>query len=426
MAGGIGDVTDLLKNVYPRGKWEPMWNVNAPHRAMLKKTDRRPTKGIVYMPAKMSGMWNVGITADNADMPAAADPTRKQFQLQPVTFTAAIQVGMQAKEILKGSETQFHNDSLLQDYIEEQAENLAKYINIVYSGANRTRLGIISADGANTFTLASTAASATPTYGALLLKEGMYVDVYDAHSSGSVRDSLTNRKITAINEDTLVCTYSGANQTASSGDGVYIYGTYDKTPWPLDDLVDDGNNADTIMALARSSYPRLKANIFNNGGTLRNIDEQELLKACVTPRRRAGKNVTVLMANDGQSRKMAEFIGRDRRFIVEPSSSPKYSMGYDEGSFRVFAPGVNAKWVENPDIQARKIYALSWDTFGLYVGRDMDWWEDGGMLKPIPGSSANYKAGVVAYLAAIENQFCVMPIANSRIDDLKDPIMGDS
>jgi hypothetical protein len=424
MSGGIDDVGDFLKQVYPKGKWEPFWNVNAPYRAMLKKTDRKPTRGIVYMPAKLSGLWNIGITADNADLPPVADPTRKQFQLKPVTFTATIQVGEQADTILKGSDTQFHDQSLTQDYIEESAENLQKYVNIIYSGADRTRLGIVAADGANTITLSNVAG--TSNHGALLLKVGMPIEVRDAHTSGSVRDSMSNQRVSAIDEDTLILTYAGPNRTLVAGDHVYVYGTYDKTPWTLNDSVDDGNICDTYMALARSTYPALKANIFGNGGTLRNIDEMELLKACVTPRRRCGKNITVLMGNDGQSRKIAEFIGRDRRFILEPSSAPSYSMGYNEGSFRIFAPGVNAKWVENPDIQGRRIYALAWDTFGLYVGREMDWWDKGGMLKPIPGTANNFQLGAQAHLVSIENQFCVMPIANSRIDDLKDPIFGDA
>ena len=425
MAGLFTDLSEEIKRVYPKGSWDNMFNTMAPYRAMLRKCPYKPTKGSVYMPARLAGMWSIGVHADGADFPAAKDPTRKQFTLTPELFSGAFTLGLVAKETAVDQESTYVDGGVLADRVEETSEELAKYINKIYSGANRTRLAIVASDGSNNF-VASQAAG-TSNLGVLLLNENMTIEVRTAHASGSVRDSMENQKITTIDESSQTVTYAGSDRTLVAGDHVYIYGSYSQTPWALDDLVDDGNASDSVLGLSRTTYPRLKANILGNSGTLRDISEQLFMQACNAPRRRAGKNVDVIMANQGQSMKIAEFIGRDRRFITDPKAAPKYSMGYDEQSFRIFAPGVNAKYVENTDCQGRKIYCLHWDSFVHYSAMDLDWFDDGGgMLKPIPGSSNNYKAGVLAMMASIENQGNIMPIANSRIDDLKDPLFGDA
>lgn len=428
MAGALEDLSDELKNKYPTGTWRTMINLEAPYRAKLKKAPYKQQNGIVKVPARLSAAWNVSVIADSADMPAIQDPTRKQFEIVPELFVGDFRIGLKSKASADDGTSTFHMGGMLGDRVEETAEYTAKYINKVYSGANRTRLAIVESDGTSNF-VASKAAGVD--VGVTLLNVGMNIEVRDAHAiaTGAVRDSLTARRITAIDESTRTVTYSGADQTLVAGDGVYITGSFAREVWTLDDIVDDGTQVLTdFQGLSRTTYPILKANVFGAGGVLRNLSEALLLQACMTPRRKCGKRPTVVMGNEGQARKYAEFVTPDRRFLQSGESDPKYAVGFGDDSLMVVAPGVRAKFEINVDCKPRKVYALTWDTFGLYEGQELDWWDDGGgILKPAIGAAAGtYAAACDAFIASVENQFNIMPIANSQINDLKDDLVGDA
>jgi hypothetical protein len=47
------------------------------------------------------------------------------------------------------------------------------------------------------------------------------------------------------------------------------------------------------------------------------------------------------------------------------------------------------------------------------------------MLKLTP-TDGGHKSSFLAYMQSQENQFNTMPLGNSRLDDLKDPICGDA
>jgi hypothetical protein len=177
----------------------------------------------------------------------------------------------------------------------------------------------------------------------------------------------------------------------------------------------------------RTTYPKTKANILSNGGTLRNLSEQLMLDAIDLPRRRAGKKITRVLSNTGQARKYVEFVAQERRFAGNTNGGdPKYNLGFAEGSLQIVAPGVNCKLELDTDIPPRTMLFLAWDTFGLFESQGLDWVDDGdGMLKLTP-TDGGHKSSFLAYMQSQENQFNTMPLGNSRLDDLKDPICGDA
>lgn len=422
MAYAAEDIADELKTMYPTGSWRPMFNLNAKLRMMLRKCPYQMDEGQnVKFPAKLGLDWSVAAIADFGAFPVPADPVRKQFSFTPEVFAGSIRLGGKAKAVGRSQKSTFHDGGVWQDRIEEKALQMAKYIQRTLFGANRTRFAVVLAEGsaANTFTL-------DPAYGAgFLLSDNMKFDVYTAHSGGSVRDSMSNRTLSSLDEDTNTVTYSGADQTVVAGDHVYITGTYALTFWTLEDL--NGNTSDvvTVQGLSRTTYPRLNTNGFSNGGALRNIDPQLILTACLAPRHRAGQDVTVILVNDGQARKLYEHVSKDIRYPQAGEVDPRFTIGFDERSFEIVAPGVKARVMIDEDIRPRTLHALTWSTFMHYEAQELDWWDDGmGVVKPTIGADT-YKFACDAYMASIEQMGCVMPIANSKVTDLADPLFGD-
>ncbi len=426
-AGEFENISTELKSAYPNPSFvfEGVFRTAAPYRAKLKKNnDYGLNEGIVTFPMKLSGMWSVGIIADNAAYPPAKNPSVVQATLSPEIFAGTIQVGMKTTKAANTGRSAFNSKGVTADRIEENAAEIASYINKVYAGSNRGRLCTVEADGTSTFT------AAKPN-GTELMEEGMVLEAYTAHTSGSVRDSFSAHRITAIDHDTRIVTYVLNSSVAAddrllvAGDHIYISGTYARTPVSMPDIVDDGTNAAVIYGRTRATDLKTKAFVVANGGTLRNVTEQLMLDCISLPKRKAGKKITRILSGDGQGRKYTEFVAAQRQYPGATSGDPRYVTGYNEDSLAVVAPGTNARLEEDSDIPPRSMYFLAWDTFFLYEAAPLHWVDaENGLLKLSPGSSSHNSA-YLAYMQSIENQGNTMPRASVRLDDLKDPICGD-
>lgn len=419
MAGTFTDVTNELKNAYPPGTFEEPVNKETKYRRDLQRVDLKMNEGIATFPLGIASAWNVGMIADGAAFPTPIDPTRIQGQVKPELFVGSFTIGVVTKAAAKSTKGTFSAGGILSDRVEGTVSDLGKYMNRVYAASHYGRLGIIEADGgANQFTLANP-------LGGLLLNKNMRISVYDALTSGGVRDSISNRKITVLDQSTRLLTYDGADQTPVAGDHVFMTGSYGRTIWTLPMIVGDSSDAATIFVNgSRSSYPELSSLIYRGTAGLRDLTEQLILEAIDGPRRETGKRITRALSNSGQARKFVEFIQGERRYSGPQGSSPKYTVGYDEESLQIIAPGVNVKLEVDFDIHPRRMYFLAWDTFGLYEAMPVDWIDDDALLKMIP-TSGGHNAGFLAYVGSVENQINTMPRASSRLEDLNDPICGD-
>lgn len=419
MAGTFTDVTNELKNAYPPGTFEEPVNKETKYRRDLQRVDLKMNEGIATFPLGISSAWNVGMIADGGAFPTPIDPTRIQGQVKPELFVGSFTIGVVTKAAAKSTKGTFSAGGILSDRVEGTVSDLGKYMNRVYASSHYGRLAVIEADGgANQFTLSNP-------LGALLLNKNMRIDVYDALLAGAVRDSISNRKITVLDQATRTLTYSGADQTPVAGDHVFMTGSYGRTIYTLPMIVGDSSDAATIFVNGvRSSYPELSSLIYRGSAGLRDLTEQLILEAIDGPRRETGKRITRALSNSGQARKFVEFIQGERRYAGPQGSSPKYTVGYDEESLQIIAPGVNVKLEVDFDIHPRRMYFLAWDTFGLYEAMPVDWIDDDALLKMIP-TSGGHNAGFLAYVGSVENQINTMPRASSRLEDLNDPLCGD-
>lgn len=433
MAGEFENVTNALKNVYPNRVIEPMVNEEAVFRKALKKNlpaGGRVTEGIVKFGANFNPPQVVGQLVDGGTLPTPGNRTEDQFTLKPTLFAGGFQIGWVTRRAGNTNKSAF-NGGELRRRTEESLTDLAKFVETTYTGTHGTgRRARVESDGTNNFVCSLPE-------GTQLLRENMFISVRTTDGGNTVRDALGYRKISAINHSTRTVTYTGEaggaddDRTAVAGDHVHPVVEDDQTSLStlsangLRGLIDDGTFLGTVHGLSRTTYPKLKANVAGNGGTLRNLTEQILIRACHENRARSGKKVTDAWTGPGQVEKYIEFVAPDRRYVVSGGGTQGMGTGYKEGQLVHYAPGVEMKINVSFDIVPREMYLLNWDTFFHYVAQEMGWWDEGNMLKPTPVSGA-YKASYLAYLASIENIGNDFFIGNTVVRDLRDPSIGDA
>lgn len=431
--GAFNDVLDSVKDIYPTRAVRAMENSKRPFSRSLKKDlpadAKQLDEGVARFLANMAPPQNVAQIGDAQDLPAPIDRLEKKFTLKPTLFVGTFQIGWITKQAANSQRAAFNRGEVARK-TEETVENLAKHIERIYCGTHGTgRLGRVAADGVNTLTM-------DLPEGVQLLRINMRVSLRTTDGGDTVRDSLDNRKITAINRSTRVITYDGVDQTGVAGDHLHLVSGAAQTSLStisangLRGLIDDGTFLDEIQGLSRTTYPRLKALVMSNGGVLRNLTEQLMVHACHEVAQESGKNITHIWTNTGQVEKFLEFVAPDRRHVTKPGEKPRYTVGTgggeDDTGLRLIAPGVDAEIRRAFDIVAREMFFLSYDTFFHYQCQEMDWWDDGArILKPVP-TSGGFKAAFFAAVSSQENLGTDMPIGNLVLRDLRDPLIGDA
>lgn len=425
----FSDVTNELKSVYPDGSLEPVVNLEASWRKSLKK-DRNAggasmsKQGTVTFEARLSESQNLSIIADGGDISpvSTTDPEVVQCTITPEMFFATVTVGLKTKWIAKDKTATFHEGGILGQRMEGATKSLGNLMDRVYAGAVRGRLGVVESDpGANQLKLAAP-------LGIILIKKKDPIDLYTALTSGSVRDSLSARRVTAINRSTRVITYSGADQTPVAGDHVFLASAYAQSPLGLPSIIDDGTNTTTYCGVTRSASPGINALILSNGGDLRPITEDLMMQLAEEPRHASGSYIDRIASNTGQGRMITRFAAADRRFmgVSAGDGAPSYAFGYKPQNLRFYAPGVDVSLEEHVNIQPRVMYGLNSGTFRLYNARDIGVLDDApGMGMSLVPSTNGHKAQVICYVGACENQYNLQPGMNAALTDLVDPLCGD-
>lgn len=416
--GAFQDISNELKQVYPRGTFEEPVNKESKYRKDLQQVELMVSEGVGIFPLGIGSAWNVGMIPDMGTMPTPYDPTRIKGQVTPELFVGSFQIGLKTKVAAKSAKGTFNTGGILADRVEGTVADLGKYINKVYAGSNLGRLAVVESDGSNSFVCQKP-------LGAELLNRGMVLEARNAISSGAISGSFENQRVTIVDRATRTVTYAGTDRTLTAGDHIFIYGSHNREIWTLQMIVGDATDAATIYTNGvRATYPELNAFVYRSGSGLRDLTEQLLLEAMDGPRRETGKKITKALTNTGQARKYVEFIQGERRYSGPQGSAPRYTLGYDEDSLQILAPGINVKLEVDFDIRPREIYFLAWDTFGRYESMPIDWIDEDTLLKMVP-TSGGHKAGFLAYVGCVENQICTMPRASARLEDLNDPILGD-
>lgn len=431
MAGEFHNITDALKIAYPPKVVEPMVNEETPFRRQVQKSvpaDAKPTEAIVKFGGNLNPPMNFGNTVDGGTLPTPKDRTDVQFQLTPVLFAGAMTLGYITQSAADSNKSAFNGGEVMRR-TKETLVDLAKWIERLYVATHGT--GRIAQVEANT-TNANTFTAALPV-GTRLIRENMMISVRTTDGGNTVSGTVDNLKVTDVNHSTRVVTFAGdGTHDLTAGHHVYVVveaaQSFTTNPFPngLRGLVDDGTFLGTVHGLSRTTFPKLKANVFGNGGTLRNLTEQLLIRACHEIRARSGKRITDIWTSEGQIEKYIEFVAPDRRLVVTGKTDTQNMVtGYKGDELVHYAPGIAAKINLSWDLVPRELYLINWDSFFHYQSKQLGWVVPGDQLWPTP-TSGGYKASYLGYACAIENIGCDFFLANGVIRDLRDPSIGDA
>jgi hypothetical protein len=437
-AGGFDALGDSLKVGYKPQVVEAMVNEETPFRSELSKelpSGSKVTEGAVRFAANLNPPQNWGQILDIGTLPTAKDRTEVLLKIAPTIFAGSLQLGMMTRYAANSGKSAF-NGGEVRRKSDEAMVDLAKGIETTYIGT----AGLGARGQVESATSNSTDFVGAKPWGTRLLRENMYISPRAA--AGGTAAAVTTEgefvKISSITHSTRTVTLASASTITAS---YYVHavteyqqaftgGTVDGVTYALfangiRGLVDDGTYLTTVHALARSSYPKLNAQVFGNSGTLRNLTEQLLIRACHEIRSRSGKMPTAAWMGEGQAEKYVEFVAPDRRLPRSgKSDTGNMVTGYREGDLVHVGPGINLTLKTSFDIVARELYLLHWPSFFRYESKPLGVLDEGGALKLIP-VAGGFRAGYLGYVAAIENLGCENFQAQGVIRDLNDPAIGD-
>lgn len=428
MAGAFADIGASIKEVYSPKNVEPLCNNNLAIRPWLKKKlppgGTHTKGGYLTFVANTIGMQTSGQAADNAALPGTYDRTDVRLQLKPTAFYSSIGVGLMAMNAVNSNTNSFNGGELARQS-NDAITFLGKFIDSTYAGTHGTgRRGRVSADGgANEIVLSKPE-------GVKLLREGMAISERTTDGGATVTDSIDFVRITAINRSTNTITYAGTDRTPVAADHIHVVNAASQTLTSVfangfRGLFDDTTFLTTVHGASRATYPKLKANVYTNGGTLRNLSEQLLLTAAMDIQAVSGKAITDVWGSWGQMLKWVEFLAPDKRAMVSGGDETgNKNMGFKNGDLVLFAPGIRAQFNLSYDIVPREIYLLNSETIFHYVAKEMGILDVGDFLHLSPGS-ATFNAGVLGYMCSQENIGCDFFEANGRLGDLADPECAD-
>ena len=437
MPGLITDIPDSLKIAYPPKAVETMVQEDLVFRPRLKRSlppGAKITDGYeIRFPARLNAMQNQSQIADGGNFPIPKDPVDRQFIFKPTIFAGDYSVGGMVRFVANSNVASFGGGEMRRRP-EEVMNNFGKFIESTYVGTDGTgiRSYVESDPGANQIKLKQP-------WGIRLLAENMYISERIAAGS-TVRDSIDLRSISAMDHDTRIITYSGADQTPVADDPIYVVPESLLAGATLAAIhanglrgqVDDGTNAQFIHTLDRTAAGngKLKSLVSQAGGERRNLGESLLIGITHDAARRSKKRASTLIMGEGQVEKYIEALAPQKRFVATSGqrNAGGSKTGYLLEELSFVSPSGTMDFMLSFDCLPGEVYGVAWDALFFYSAVDAQWLSghDMASLLLLPGTNgATHRFAFGAFLISIENWGTDYPLAHFVIRDLKDRLLGD-
>jgi hypothetical protein len=247
--------------------------------------------------------------------------------------------------------------------------DLAKDLNRQVYGNGTGQVAIVSADGANTFTVLDT----------MYLQLGEQIDVYDITG---VTPKIVNRQITAINTGTGVCTYDGADGTVVATDIVVRTGNVGREWTGLAKIV---TNANVLYNIDPAVETVWKSEVDTSGAN-RALSEGLMINMVDRIRSNGGK-VTAIFQNLGVRRAYFNLLVAQRQF----TNTKEFAGGFSGLSFVTDSGEIPV--VVDIDTPKNSQWFLNEGELTLYRAKDWSWLDrDGSMWQRKIDASGTYDA----------------------------------
>lgn len=220
--------------------------------------------------------------------------------------------------------------------------DVAKDVNRIFYGNGLGSMATVTADGANTVTVASTQ----------YLEVGQQIDIV---SPDGLTVRASNRQITAVNTSSSIVTYDGADATAVAGDFIIRTGNYGREPNGLTSLV---SATGSLFNVDPAVEPKWAATVDSNGGTPRALSESLMINMTDKTRTQGGKT-SVILTSLGVRRAYFNLLTQQRRFV----NAKEFSGGLTGLAFN---NGREIPVVEDIDAPPGKAWFLDESSFKIY------------------------------------------------------------
>jgi len=425
-ASTVTNLSESLRRIYAERYFEVMQNVHTPYLEELEECPDEPTEGAGwFFPFFLDSPQNIGAPAEGGDIPSAKQRTEVQGQVNAIQLVGSFQIS----ELLRqaGTARAGFNGGEIKRHMKECTTDLAKHTQRLLVGGHGThRLAVVQTMNSTT---TFTADVNNGGQGVLHLRNNMLIDFYDLDTAGAIQGA-AGGKITSINWNTRLVTFTPLNATAAATHGVYLSGYYGIAPNGLRNLVDNATFSASLHGKSRATYDKLNANVIDPG-TPTDLDEDVMRRMCDQIYHQTGREIDRIRANTGVINSYLNMLTPDRRYQVVNGQAPKWLTGYKTGDLVFTYDKATAVIRKDPDIPQREMYFLSLkDSFYKHTLKKMGWLDDGGgILKQTPAATnANaYATSWTATLMSLLNQSCCCPLANGVIRNVKDlGLAGDT
>jgi len=437
MAGEFQNLGVGLKTIYRPQDLKAILNEDLMFRPWLKKgapTGASVKEGEVKFNMYLDPPQNVGQSADGGTWAPPKDRTEVQAIIKPSLFTASFQIGLMTQKTANTGKSAF-SEGEFRRRTEETMPNLGKFIETTYiAGTGNGARAKVESDGVSYFVAAQP-------IGVKLIRPNMLISVRQGTGT-TVRDSVDLIRCNGIDPDNRYIYYNIANETYGTngektlvandlvyvvvettqviaqtlGVGVFANG--------LRNLIDDGTESQYIHTQDRTTVANAKLkSIVDSSGSRRAINEELLNKNCQKVHDFTGKKVTDLWCGPGVANDYNAFVIPSRMIMLQGTNPAKMGTGYKYEDLVHHAVGVQCQFHVSHDMVPGELFGLTPSTLFLYEGAELDWWTEGGMLKPTPGT-ASYKASMLCLAYCIENFGCDFPRGNFVIRDLQSKYDG--
>jgi hypothetical protein len=404
MPMGVAELNGLLKEQYPIDKIELQINNAKVFIAQLKKHSKTIdiTGKRAIVPVQMGLSQGIGPRGEWDDLPEAQHSSVEDSTLKIVPFHGRIMVSGLSMEL---------SDSNVGAFARSFDFEVSSCFDAFNRDINRALingwgLGVITAIS-NGQTL--TGATSMTVNNTTDLYENMAVDIYTSPTSNGGTVISLNNFITSVDDENKTITLRDAiTVTTATPSATYILrqGAKGKDPMGLKGIIDNGSYVSNLQGIDRNQFPRWKAGVFGNSGTLRQITDT-ILQPAFTKVEKTGKVPGLILMEYALRDSLAAQELTYKRF--ERADSIELKGGYKGLSYN------GGAIVCDEQMDADRVYFIRPDLLEICQTRGPRWDDTTGkIIKDISGKDA-YEARLKWYM----NMGCNRCNAQAVVLDLK-------
>lgn len=393
------------------------------HEKMKKMAGKMQLGGRTFeisLKHRGGGSWR---TLDEMEqLPPAGSPGYRLATVPTKTAASVFRISLQAWRASKGQEKAWVDGKM--DAMDDLVEQFALRCGQMYFRGGTGAVARVNgaptatATGGSFVVDASMAAGSGQTFGQQYLQTEMYISASANLAGKEAEKTLSNARITDLNETTLRVTFDGATM-GDLADNDYIFiGERTRTSKNRDfngflNMIDDGTFAANFLNIDRTAAGNQfwQANRLASvaGADLENIFQ---IESDTIERRNQGK-ISDIVTTYGVRRRFANQLKNDRRF-VQAAQDGNYKGGFQSASWMDGNNKTVNIWVDK-DCPAQTAFLLDWDTIALAtLGGEADWLDQGeGILKWVDNT-----LGYQGIFFLMGNTVCTAPNRNAVLLDI--------